>query len=125
VQRLFSTFPNDWPGCGLLVLRLTIAVPLLASSFSFLADLTPHSSAVVVKLAALAVGALLLVGFCTPYSAFMQILLELWWISHEPSIPGGHAVLAAIGASLIMLGPGAWSVDARLFGRTKFEWPDE
>lgn len=31
-----------------------------------------------------------------------------------------HIVLAAVAVSVAMLGPGAWSVDARLFGRKRF-----
>ncbi|HEX8765158.1 MAG TPA: hypothetical protein VF740_08355 [Candidatus Acidoferrum sp.] len=32
-----------------------------------------------------------------------------------------HLLLAVLGASLAMLGPGAWSVDARLFGRKRID----
>jgi hypothetical protein len=34
---------------------------------------------------------------------------------------GPHALLAAIGLCLALLGPGAWSIDARLFGRRRVE----
>jgi putative oxidoreductase len=32
--------------------------------------------------------------------------------------------LATSGATLAMTGPGAWSMDARLFGRKHFEFPE-
>jgi uncharacterized membrane protein YphA (DoxX/SURF4 family) len=32
-----------------------------------------------------------------------------------------HVLLAALGVSLVMLGPGAWSLDARLFGRRRID----
>jgi uncharacterized membrane protein YphA (DoxX/SURF4 family) len=37
------------------------------------------------------------------------------------SEPWPHIFLAALSASVAMLGPGAWSVDARRFGRKVFE----
>ncbi|MDQ1472597.1 MAG: putative oxidoreductase [Bryobacterales bacterium] len=42
--------------------------------------------------------------------------------SHS-SDPWIHILLDALGASLAMLGPGAWSVDARLFGRKRIQIP--
>jgi hypothetical protein len=32
-----------------------------------------------------------------------------------------HVFLAVLSVSVAMLGPGAWSVDARLFGRKRFD----
>jgi hypothetical protein len=32
-----------------------------------------------------------------------------------------HVVLAAISVCLIVMGPGAWSIDARLFGRRRVD----
>jgi hypothetical protein len=41
-----------------------------------------------------------------------------------PTINGSmHILLAALGAGLAMIGPGAWSVDARLFGRKRIRIP--
>jgi uncharacterized membrane protein YphA (DoxX/SURF4 family) len=31
-----------------------------------------------------------------------------------------HILLGVLCASVVMLGPGAWSIDARLFGRKRF-----
>jgi putative oxidoreductase len=39
------------------------------------------------------------------------------------SIDGRPAALAVIGLSLAMLGPGSWSIDARLFGRKRIDLP--
>jgi hypothetical protein len=33
-------------------------------------------------------------------------------------------MLATSGATLAMIGPGAWSIDARLFGRKHFKIPE-
>jgi uncharacterized membrane protein YphA (DoxX/SURF4 family) len=62
-------------------------------------------------------GILLLVGLWTPVAGSLIALLELWnWISTKPADPLPDILLASIGAALALLGPGAWSVDARLFG---------
>ncbi|HEY0702516.1 MAG TPA: hypothetical protein VGD60_07095 [Candidatus Acidoferrales bacterium] len=66
-------------------------------------------------------GLFILVGLWTPLAGILVAGVELW-ISF--SIAGGPAtslLLAALGASLAMIGPGAWSVDARLFGRKRIE----
>jgi putative oxidoreductase len=125
VQRLFSTFPSDWPGCGLLILRLTAAAPLVVGSASFLGNFTHHLAGRVIALIALATGGLLILGLCTPLSALLQIGLELCIMCFDHSVLFDHVVLAAIGASLLMLGPGAWSLDAKLFGRRRIEFPDD
>lgn len=36
---------------------------------------------------------------------------------HSKDDPWSHGVLAVLAVGLAMLGPGAWSIDARLFGR--------
>ena len=41
--------------------------------------------------------------------------------SGDPWIPIATAVLGAI---LAMVGPGAWSIDARLFGRKHIDFPE-
>jgi putative oxidoreductase len=42
--------------------------------------------------------------------------------AHSPD-PWMHILLGILSAALAMLGPGAWSVDARLFGRKRIEIP--
>ena len=48
------------------------------------------------------------------------------WIALLPYSPRRedswiHIFLAILAVSVAMLGPGAWSIDARLFGRKRFE----
>jgi hypothetical protein len=45
------------------------------------------------------------------------------WIALSYAGCGTSIVLAALGATVAMIGPGAWSIDARLFGRKHFEIP--
>jgi putative oxidoreductase len=120
VQRIFSTFPNAWPGRGLALLRLTLATPLLQESISFICGMT-HSPPLLVDLLSLVAAGLLLLGLWTPIGAGLQVVLEVWSATQAVRYINEHALLAAVGAALIMLGPGAWSIDAKLFGRRRID----
>jgi uncharacterized membrane protein YphA (DoxX/SURF4 family) len=62
-------------------------------------------------------GILLLVGLWTPVTGTLLAILELWTAFSRPGDPWIPIILATLGATLAMVGPGAWSIDARLFGR--------
>ena len=66
-------------------------------------------------------GALLLIGLETPIVAILVCVLQVGMllVSHGTIVL--QAVLAAISVCLIVMGPGAWSIDARLFGRRRVE----
>jgi putative oxidoreductase len=121
VQRLFSTFPNGWPGRALLLLRLVAAAPLLQQSIAFICGFN-HSSVLALELVALGSAALLALGFCTPLAALLLVALEGWLAFNAGRLFGEHSLIAAIGISLAMLGPGAWSIDAHLFGRKRIDF---
>jgi uncharacterized membrane protein YphA (DoxX/SURF4 family) len=69
-------------------------------------------------------GILLLAGLWTPIAGAVVAILELWIAALAKSDVSIHLLLAALGAGLAMLGPGAWSVDARLFGRKRLDIGD-
>jgi putative oxidoreductase len=117
VQRLFSTFPEGWPGTGLVFLRAIMAVPLVQFGAGPLPLTAPSS--VILQLLAAVCSALLIVGLWTPVAGALMALSELCLLLFSFSGASMHVVLAALGAALAMLGPGAWSVDARLFGRKR------
>ncbi len=70
-------------------------------------------------------GILLLAGLWTPLAGIAISLDEIWIAFSHHFTPQGHLLVAALGICLAMLGPGAWSVDARLFGRRVFELGDK
>lgn len=124
LQRLFSTFPDGWPGLGLLLLRLGAGIALVCLCISgFLATGEPVSIAR--DLVAGSAGLFLAAGLWTPVIG-ASIAMDELWIAHSAysSQRDGvwiHILLAVIAAGLAMLGPGAWSIDARLFGRKRFD----
>jgi uncharacterized membrane protein YphA (DoxX/SURF4 family) len=71
--------------------------------------------------AGIGAGILLLVGLWTPVAGASQVIIEVWIFFSRGDGAGLHVFLAALGVSLIMLGPGAWSVDARIFGRRRID----
>jgi putative oxidoreductase len=119
LQRLFTMFPGGWPGAGLLVLRLAAAIPLLLEGCSGFWG-APHDG-LYARFIAIGVGSLLLAGLWTPVAGVLQSIIEIWTIFARGTTPSMHVLLAALGVSLVMLGPGAWSVDARLFGRKRID----
>ena len=122
MQRLFSTFPDGWPGAGLVFLRTVTAIPIAQRGIAG-ALVATLSGAVVLQLVAGGAAALLLVGLWTPVAGVLMAIAELGLAFSDPADPWMRILLAALGASLAMLGPGAWSVDARLFGRKRIQIP--
>jgi putative oxidoreductase len=120
LQRLFSTFANGWPGLGLLLQRLLTAAVLFYSAVVVKGQSHPNSVVIPYMLAALA-GILLFAGFWTPVAGALTAIVEIWisiCCAGDPLVP---IMLATLGATLALLGPGAWSIDARLFGRKHIE----
>jgi uncharacterized membrane protein YphA (DoxX/SURF4 family) len=66
-----------------------------------------------------AAGLLLCAGLWTPIAGGALTVLALWSAFSGPGDPWAQVLLASVGAALAMLGPGAWSIDARLFGRKR------
>jgi uncharacterized membrane protein YphA (DoxX/SURF4 family) len=64
----------------------------------------------------MAAGVLLVAGLWTPISAWLVVALGFWKLVANIGDLWANILLMTIGAALALLGPGAWSVDARLFG---------
>jgi putative oxidoreductase len=122
LQRLFSAFPNSWPGGGLLLQRVVTAVLLFCSALAWIVE-TPPSVLTCPHVIGASAGILLLLGLWTPVCGLVIAVVEMWiffsGLGGEVSI-----MLATSGVALAMIGPGAWSLDAHLFGRKHFEIPE-
>ena len=70
----------------------------------------------VVYVLATGAGILLLAGLWTPFAGALSAVIELWCAFSQPGDPLTQILLVTLGAALALVGPGAWSVDARLFG---------
>jgi len=131
VQKLFSTFPSDWPGVGLLLLRVLVTCSLIAQSIGYVQ--MPNRSLVAWVLAALtfAGGAFLLVGLMTPFMAVLVAAGGVAAVFSWIPLPGSalsYSYLAilnliVLSIAIALLGPGAFSLDARMFGRREITIP--
>lgn len=73
------------------------------------------------QLIAAGAGLLLFIGLWTPIAGAVIAFVELWIIFSRTGDPSMSGILAILGGTLAMIGPGAWSVDAHLFGRKLIE----
>jgi putative oxidoreductase len=123
LRRLFSTFAQGLPGAGLLLLRLAAGTSLLLHETSQLTPEEPVWQAVTLVVR-VCLSTLLVAGVWTPVVGTLIATLELATAFWHPSDMWIHGLVASLGVALALLGPGAWSVDAWLFGWRRIEIPE-
>lgn len=111
-------FPNSWPGRGLLLLRLVTGILLIRDGVYTMLG-TPQLQTIFLESLALAAGVLLLAGLWTPIAGTLVVLVELWFALSRTNALENAILLAALGAALAVLGPGACSIDAKRYGRKR------
>lgn len=112
IRRLFSVYPRGLPGAGLLLLRIGVgAAPVLGL--------------VRVDIVTAVSGVLLVAGFLTPISALSMtaVLAVSLYRSTSGALELSTIMLTGACVAQTLVGPGAWSVDARLFGRREIAIP--
>ena len=113
-------FPNGWPGRGLLLLRVVVVVILIHDGVAALIGVPQRESIALQVIAAIA-GVFLLVGLWTPITGALVALTELWVALTGTDHLRSTLLLAAMGIAIAILGPGALSIDAHLFGRKRLD----
>jgi putative oxidoreductase len=115
LQRLFSTFANGWPGVGLLIQRLFTGIALLYNGIVQLQN--PRVGLMIPEATGAVLGLFILAGLWTPVAGALILPVEVWIFFAGGSDIWMSLMLTVFGGTLAMIGPGAWSIDARLFGR--------
>jgi hypothetical protein len=116
LQRLFTMFPAGLPGVGLVLLRIAVALGTVTSYLH-----TPHWSA--------ALGGLIVLSLClgalTPIFATLSLALQCanWvLVGGDPAM---RLLACLVTTAILLLGPGAYSFDARRFGRKRMSLSGE
>ena len=116
LQKLFSAFPAGWPGVGLLLLRMLVGVSLIVQTVAQVGS-SELSAPGWVLAALLVLGAsCLLLGFVTPVVAVLIALASLASTTQKLDT-------VVLSTAIALLGPGAFSIDARMFGRREILIP--
>ena len=122
MRRLYSTFAGGWPGIGLLLMRLVVGSALIVRATCRLSA-NPPNNVTVTSALLMGAGILLIAGLWTPIAGAGIAVTEVWKMLVFPGDKWVWLLLATAGAALAMLGPGLWSIDARLFGWKRVEAP--
>ena len=113
MQRLFPMFPQGGPGVALSLLRISVVAFLIIVATNYNG---PYYHSVLAAIFLISIS--LLIGFLTPFLCLIAItfLIGNMIINQETSsVVCVNAIANAI--ALALLGPGAYSLDSKLFGR--------
>jgi hypothetical protein len=105
---------------GLLLLRLLAGIAGIVLGLNALRSAS-GPIATLFHVMWLALSALLIVGLWTPVVGTLLALNALWHALTHVEDRWYCVVVGALGVALALLGPGLWSVDARLFGWRRVE----
>jgi uncharacterized membrane protein YphA (DoxX/SURF4 family) len=120
------------PGVGLLLLRTAVGVTLVVQGVAHLGSAqAPRLSAWTIGLLGIASGVALLIGFATPIAGALAVLgVESSVLSWLPTLHLSGlgdtlpiVFVTVMTVAVVLVGPGAFSIDARLFGRREIVIP--
>src|SRR5258708_38424821 len=112
-------FPTGLPGVGLIAVRVTVAATLLVNGSPYAATQSMGR-----EIGSLVAAVCLVIGILTPYAATFAGCLEFWRLCARDSVDLFHLIAAfVVSFALVVLGPGAHSVDDKTCGRRLGTFP--
>lgn len=113
-------FANGRPNHGLLILRLIIGTALIARCFLLGKDGVSLQT-IAPNVIAAGAGLFLLFGLWTFVAGTILAIGELLIAFSQGHDPWTSLLLSSLGVAIALLGPGTWSLDARLSGWKRIE----
>lgn len=104
----------------MLLLRLAVGASLIIERIPAI-SIIHRSLGFEARIVLVCVGISLFCGLWTPVMASVAAFIEVLLAFSQASINATHVLVAILSISLTLLGPGAWSVDAHLFGRKRID----
>jgi len=102
-------------------MRVVVGSTLLVRAGLVLRSDPPPEIVIISAILLIAAGFLLIAGLWTPIAGTSIALIEICKMLTLQGDKWLWLILATAGAALAMLGPGLWSVDARLYGWKRLE----
>ena len=132
MQRLFFAFPSGLPGAGLLLLRIAVAALGLHETHLFFNPMAMSPPVLaVLRILSVTAAMFVLIGLATPIGCLTLGLeaMSIFMLSYSHGFgftPPGLLLLNLTVMTIVTaaVGPGAFSLDARLFGRREIVFPD-
>ncbi len=113
-------FPAGIAGVALLLLRATVAATLVVNGTQHGSSATSLGWLVLISLPAI----FMVVGFLTPYACLVACLMQVSILSGSIGANAFDLLISMLNSGILaVLGPGAYSVDARAFGRRIVMFP--
>jgi putative oxidoreductase len=120
MRRFFSNFAGGWPALGLLLIRIAAGAALMIDG-----KVRVHSGEpllpLILGVLEVANGAVLIAGLWTPLAGILSIALSASEILVFRDTLCPAILMASMGAGVAFVGPGAFSVDAWLFGLKRID----
>jgi hypothetical protein len=114
-------FPRGSSGAGLVLLRVTTAGLLMASAWENLS----RGEASVLSVSVVMVAIFLMLGLFTAPTASLGAALTIALLLLHHGTLAASTVTVSVCVDVALLGAGAYSMDARLFGQRRVVWPDK
>jgi hypothetical protein len=115
-------FVRGWEGIGLLLIRLACGGVLLREAVTRIGGV-PASETLIYLALLTPVSLAMLTGYRTRIAGAGTAVLGVSLLALGKGDAVVHSLLATLGAALALMGPGAWSVDARLPGWQRIHIP--